>query len=276
MEFIKETGPNELYLSNPTYGNHIPIPKACGLEVLDYNYIRASDGRIDWDSVSKAINTAEKNSVFLMQPCCHNPTGVDPTIEEWKNLARLMKERGVVPFFDVSFLGMMTGDTEKDNLVLKVFVDEGLKVMIAHSFSKIMSLYGERIGAFFVVCSGKEEAEKVQEQLESIVANFHPYSTLHAARIVVNVLNNQEINKKWKEELKGIYDRIADLRQKLVQKLGMIEIDRGWNRIAKQKGFFTLLPLTPKECQTLIERHHIYLLSNGRISIVRIGFMRLN
>jgi len=188
-------------------------------------------------------------------------------MEEWRNMARLMKERGVIPFFDVSFLGMMTGDPEKDNLVLKVFVEEGLVVLIAYSFSKIMSLYGERIGAFFVVCQEKEMAEKVQEQLESIVANFHPYSTLHAARIVVNVLKNPEIKEKWKEELKGVYDRVADLRVRLVKKLNTINVDRGWNRILKQKGFFTLLPLTPSECQALTEKHHIYLLSNGRISI---------
>ncbi len=266
-DFLAKFRKAPLYMSKPTWANHTQIFQAAGLEVRDYTYYNAKTKGLDLEGMIKDLSNAQPGSIVLLHACAHNPTGVDPTPEQWHKIAQVMKENDLFPFFDVAYQGFASGCLEKDGYGLRHFVKEGFQMVIAQSFAKTMGLYGERTGALHIVCSDKPTAEKVLSQVKIVIRSNYSSPPIHGARIAGKILVNKENREKWLSELKAVTDRMNNMRNALKASLEKIGTKGTWDHITSQIGMFSFLGLTPKQCEQMIQKHHIYMTSNGRISI---------
>jgi len=199
--------------------------------------------------------------------CAHNPTGVDPTPEQWKAIAQVCKEKSHVPFFDSAYQGFATGDVDGDAFSVRYFVEQGFELFLAQSFAKNFGLYGERIGAFSMVCKNAENAAAVLSQLKLIVRPMYSNPPLHGALLVSTILSDPVLSKEWYEEVKGMSTRIIQMRHSLFNILKEKGTPGDWTHITQQIGMFTYTGLKPSQCEQLTSVYHIYLLKNGRISM---------
>eukprot|EP00003_Mantamonas_plastica_P023554 TRINITY_DN425_c0_g1_i6.p1 TRINITY_DN425_c0_g1~~TRINITY_DN425_c0_g1_i6.p1 ORF type:complete len:404 (+),score=131.01 TRINITY_DN425_c0_g1_i6:25-1212(+) len=228
---------NSIYLPNPTWGNHIPIFKDSGLEVKKYRYYNPDTISLDMEGMMEDIKEAPKESTFLFHACAHNPTGVDPTIEQWEEVSAVCKERNHTIFVDSAYQGFASGDTEQDAQALRQFVNDGHNILLAQSFAKNMGLYGQRCGAFHIVTSSKDVKAAVDSQVKIIVRPMYSSPPLHPARVAAEVLSNPELHDEWLVELKGMADRIIGARQQLTDKLvDTYKSSRNWDHINNQIG----------------------------------------
>jgi aspartate/tyrosine/aromatic aminotransferase len=256
-----------IYVSKPTWANHQQIFKAAGLEVRDYTYYDPKTKGLDINGLLKDLENAQPGSIILLHTCAHNPTGVDPTPEQWHQIAKVMKENDLFPFFDTAYQGFASGDLEKDGYGLRYFIKEGFNMVIAQSFAKTMGLYGERTGALHVVCSDKATQEKVLSQIKIIIRSNYSSPPVHGARLASKILNVPEYRNQWLQELKAVTDRMNHMRAALKEQLVKNGTKGNWDHVTNQIGMFSFLGLTPKQCEQMISKHHIYMTGNGRISI---------
>jgi len=213
------------------------------------------------------LSTAEPGSWVLFHTCAHNPTGVDPSQDQWKQLAQLCKRNKLRPFFDTAYQGFVSGNLDKDGYSLRHFVNEGLNIVAAQSFAKIMGLYGERVGALHVVCDDKVTCEAVMSQLRILVRLNYSFPPLHGARIAAKILLNVDLRNQWLKELVTVTDRIARMRIKLKEALIKNGTPGNWDHITNQVGMFSFTGLSPEESKAMVDNHSIYMTGNGRISI---------
>jgi aspartate aminotransferase len=258
---------SKMYISDPTWGNHLAIVKDAGLEPAKYNYYDASRCAYNHKGFVEDIKRLPNESVFMLHACAHNPTGVDPTPEQWHKIAQVMKENDLFPYFDVAYQGFASGCLDKDGYGVRYFVKEGFQMVIAQSFAKTMGLYGERCGALHIVCSDKTTAEKVLSQVKIIIRSNYSSPPIHGGRIAGKILVNAENRAKWLVELKAVTDRMNSMRTALKAALIKNGCKGNWDHITNQIGMFSFLGLTPKQCEQMINKHHIYMTGNGRISI---------
>lgn len=260
-----------IYLPNPTWGNHIPIMKDAGLEVRQYTYYHPATRGLDFDGLIKDLNSAPERSVFLMHACAHNPTGVDPTLEQWKEIAAVFKAKNHIAFFDCAYQGFASGDANRDAGAIRYFVEQGHNIFLCQSYAKNFGLYGERVGALSVVTHDEEEAERVLSQLKILVRPMYSNPPIHGSLIVSTILSDPVLKKQWYSECKGMADRIISMRTALrssiedLQKSSSTQAD--WSHITDQIGMFCYTGLTEKQVARMIDQHHIYLTKNGRISM---------
>jgi len=198
FEFLKTYSPGDVYVSGPTWGNHVAIVKKAGLNVIEYPYFDPVSKGICWVKLIECLHAAKSGSIVLLHVCAHNPTGVDPNPEQWKELALLMKEKKMVAFFDSAYQGYASGDLEKDVIAIKIFLEQGLQMIVSQSFAKNFGLYGERIGALHIVCRSKDIAEKVMSQVKLVIRPMYSNPPLHGARLVSRVLGNKDLCARWK------------------------------------------------------------------------------
>lgn len=205
-----------------------------------------------------------------------NHQGVDPTKEQWHQISDVVKEKGHFAFFDMAYQGFASGDTVKDAYALRYFVEQGHQLCLSQSFAKNMGLYGERIGAFSILCADAEEQKRVESQLKIVVRPMISNPPIHGARIVSEVLGDAQLNKQWLGEVKGMADRIIDMRQALKNKLEGLGTDRDWSSIVKQIGMFSFTGLTKPQCEYLAKHHSIYMTMDGRISMAGLNTNNLD
>jgi aspartate/tyrosine/aromatic aminotransferase len=267
FEAIKIFIPGDIYYSDPTWANHIAIIEKAGLTPKKYTYYNAKTKSLDFDGMCQSLEGAKPGSVVLLHVCAHNPTGVDPTADQWRILAKLMKAKKLFPFFDSAYQGFATGDLIRDSQSIHIFLEEGHQMFVAQSLSKNMGLYGERIGALHVVCKSKETAEKVLSQINLIIRPMYSNPPSNGARIAFKILTKPEYRAKWDEELKQVSGRIISMRRALFEELNRLQVPGNWDHIINQIGMFSYTGLTPEQCDVLINKHHIYLIRNGRISM---------
>lgn len=198
MEFCRTYAPGDVYLSAPTWGNHVAIAKKAGLSVIEYPYFDPLTQGLCWPKLIECLGKAKPNSIVLLHVCAHNPTGVDPTLDQWKELAVLMKERRLLPFFDSAYQGYASGDLERDVQAIKIFLNEGLQMIVAQGLAKNFGLYGERVGALHLVCSSQEVAEKVLSQVKLVIRPMYSNPPMNGARIVSRILESKELTARWK------------------------------------------------------------------------------
>lgn len=198
FEFLSRHYPQDVYVSNPTWGNHLTIVKEAGLTPFEYPYFDPKTKGLAYEAMLKTLSLARPNSIVLLHVCAHNPTGVDPTEEQWRGIAKVMKERNLLPFFDSAYQGYASGDLEKDVTSLKIFIQEGFQFLLAQSFAKNFGLYGERIGALHIVCTSKEVKDKVLSQVKLNIRPMYSNPPLHGARIVSRILSNPAYTAQWK------------------------------------------------------------------------------
>lgn len=261
----------KIYLPSPTWGNHVPIFKDSGLEIHYYRYFDKNTIGFDLEGALEDIRAAPKGSIVLFHACAHNPTGVDPTQEQWRLISSAVKSRNHFVFFDMAYQGFASGDLLKDSYALRYFVEEGHNLCVSQSFAKNMGLYGERVGTFSIVCESPEEKERVESQLKILIRPLISNPPIHGARIVAEILGDDQLYNQWLLELKGMADRIISSR-KMVRKYLEEEFQskHDWSHITSQIGMFCYTGLNPQQVKLLTDKYHIYLTNDGRISIAGI------
>eukprot|EP00286_Rhodomonas_abbreviata_P026867 CAMPEP_0181295956 /NCGR_PEP_ID=MMETSP1101-20121128/4432_1 /TAXON_ID=46948 /ORGANISM="Rhodomonas abbreviata, Strain Caron Lab Isolate" /LENGTH=411 /DNA_ID=CAMNT_0023400759 /DNA_START=102 /DNA_END=1337 /DNA_ORIENTATION=- len=275
-ELVKKFfGPVKVYIPQPTWGNHLAVFRNAGLEPTFYTYYDNTTRSLDFTGLLKDVRAADNGSLFMFHACAHNPTGCDPSREQWDELSVVMKEKQHMVFFDCAYQGFASGDAEADAYALRKFVADGHLVMLTQSFAKNFGLYGERVGNFSVVCKDKEESERVTSQIKLIVRAMYSSPPIHGARIVAEVLTDAELKAQWYSECKGMADRIQSMRVLFREKLeagsSTSNSSMTWNHVTDQIGMFCYTGLTVEQVHRLRDEFHIYCTDDGRFSMAGIN-----
>jgi len=263
-------GTKEVYMPTPTWGNHVPLFKRSGFTVKQYRYYDPKTCGFDFTGALQDLAKIPERSVVLLHACAHNPTGVDPKPEQWKEMSKVIKSRNLFPYFDMAYQGFASGDIDKDATALRMFIEDGHKVALSQSFAKNMGMYGERVGAFTVVCESKEEAAKVMSQVKIIIRPSYSNPPLYGARIASTILNTPELRAVWLKDVKGMADRIISMRSKLQDGLKKEGSTKDWQHISDQIGMFCFTGMTPPQVERLTKKFSIFLTRDGRISVAGI------
>ncbi|TGZ84991.1 hypothetical protein EX30DRAFT_337422 [Ascodesmis nigricans] len=259
-----------VYLPNPSWANHKAIFNDCHMDVKTYRYYNKDTIGLDIEGLIADIKEAPGNSIFLLHACAHNPTGVDPTPEQWKEISDAMKLKGHFPLFDMAYQGFASGDTNKDAYALRLFIEQGHQIALCQSFAKNMGLYGERVGAFSILAESPEEAKRVDSQIKILVRPLYSNPPISGARIASEILNNPELNAQWLAEVKGMADRIITMRALLKDNLEQLGSQHDWSHITNQIGMFAYTGLKPEQVDTLAKEYSVYGTKDGRISVAGI------
>lgn len=264
-------GSRTVYLSNPTWANHKQIFGNVGLETAQYPYFSKQSNGLDFEGMKAAIQAAPERSIILLHPCAHNPTGVDPTMDQWKELAVIMGQRRHFPFFDCAYQGFASGDLARDASAIRYFIQQGFELLVCQSFAKNFGLYGERAGCLHVVTAPDAEASatitRIASQLAILQRSEISNPPLYGARIASTVLNDAKLFAEWEENLRTMSGRIISMRKALRSKLEALGTPGTWNHITDQIGMFSFTGLSEPQVQKLRDEYHIYMTKNGRISM---------
>lgn len=259
-----------LALSKPSWENHRAVFEAAGFEVGEYSYFDAGTHGVDFAGMLADLKALKPRTTVLLHACCHNPTGADLTVAQWKQVAQVLKDGELFPFIDMAYQGFDRGIRE-DAAAIQVMVDAGISdFIVASSYSKSFSLYGERVGALSIVAATAAQAKAVQSHVKRIIRTIYSSPSSHGAALVAGVLNNAELRADWETELTAMRERIHALRAGLVQKLA----DAGagdFSFIARQAGMFSYSGLTKPQVERLREEHAIYAISSGRICVAALN-----
>lgn len=268
-EFLKRfyNGSNVVYVPNPTWANHHAIFERAGLEVRKYRYYKPETCGLDFDGMKEDLAGAPENAVVLLHACAHNPTGVDPTPDQWNGILDVVKSRGLLPFFDSAYQGFASGDLDRDGAALRLFADSGLEMLLAQSFAKNMGLYGERVGTISVVLGDAETKKRVESQLKVVARAMYSNPPRHGGEVASLVLNDPAMFAKWQTELEGMANRIISMRKRLHEELIANETPGNWDHIINQIGMFSYTGLTTEQVQIMTEKWHVYMTRDGRISM---------
>ncbi|NYT79366.1 aspartate/tyrosine/aromatic aminotransferase [Alcaligenaceae bacterium] len=270
-DFLKLLLPNsKVVISNPSWENHRALFQAAGFTVDTYPYYDAATHGLDFAGMLSGLQALPEKTIVVLHACCHNPTGVDPTLDQWKQIVEVVKQKNLVPFVDIAYQGFGDG-LEEDAAVARLFADSDLTMLISSSFSKSFSLYGERVGALTLVCSSKEESARVLSQLKRVIRTNYSNPPTHGGKIVASVLNTPELNDVWTAELAGMRDRIRTMRTQLVEKLKAHGVSQDFDFVLKQRGMFSYSGLTSEQVDRLREEHGVYAVSSGRICVAALN-----
>lgn len=269
-EFIaRQLDTNTIWISNPTWANHRAVFNAAGLEVKEYGYYNADAKDLDFDGMLADLAHAKAGDVVLLHGCCHNPTGIDPTAEQWEQLAKLSAEKGWLPLFDFAYQGFAKG-IEEDAYGLRVFAEHNKELLIASSFSKNFGMYNERVGAFTLVAKDADTANTSFSQVKSIIRANYSNPPSHGANVVAIVANDPELYQDWLAELAEMRDRIQEMRTLFVEKLSSRGVNKDFSFIARQNGMFSFSGLNKEQVDRLRDEFGIYIVGSGRISVAGI------
>ena len=261
-----------VYISSPTWPNHNQIFANVKLPFKTYPYFHTETKGLDFDGMSSTIEQAPEGSIILLHACAHNPTGVDPTREQWKSIAKIVRAKKHFPFFDCAYQGFASGDLANDAWAVRYFVEEGFELCVAQSFAKNFGLYGERAGAFHFVTGAGPDAtntiSRIGSQLTLLQRSEISNPPAYGARVANTVLQDDALFKEWEANLRTMSGRIIDMRTALRKKLEDLNDKPGsWKHITEQIGMFSFTGLTEKQVLKLREDAHVYMTKNGRISM---------
>lgn len=260
--------PKQIYLSNPTWANHHAIFKNVGIQPIDYPYYDPATIGLDFEGFIATLQSAAPRSVFLLHACAHNPTGVDPTRDQWKHIAEVITSKNHYAFFDCAYQGFASGDLNNDAWAVRYFVEKGVPMLVCQSFAKNAGLYGERIGALHIVPPTKDAADRVKSQLSVLQRSEISNPPSYGARLVSLILNDSALFADWNRDIKTMAERIIFMRNELYRLLTEeLKTPGSWVHIINQIGMFSFTGINPAQSQALIDVFHIYLTANGRISM---------
>ncbi|AJQ89641.1 aromatic amino acid transaminase [Xanthomonas oryzae] len=262
-------------ISNPSWENHRAVFGAAGFEVVDYTYFDAASHGLNFDGMLADLAKLEPGTVVLLHACCHNPTGADLSKEQWKQVAGLLKERNLFPFVDIAYQGFDKG-IEADAHAVRLLAAEGIdSYVVASSYSKSFSLYGERVGALSVVSATAAEAKAVQSQVKRIIRTIYSSPSTQGAALVAGVLTSPELRDVWEQELTEMRERIHALRAGLVEKLATLGAPE-FEFIQRQAGMFSYSGLTKTQVDRLRDEFAIYAVGTGRICVAALSQRNLD
>ncbi|WP_420911067.1 amino acid aminotransferase [Vibrio aestuarianus] len=266
-EFIKrQLGDVKIWISNPTWANHHGVFNAAGLETAQYSYYNAEAKDKDFAAMLADLAQAQTGDIVLLHGCCHNPTGIDPTAEEWEALAKLVAEKGLLPLFDFAYQGFAKG-VEEDAQGLRTFAKYNKEILVASSFSKNFGLYNERVGAFTIVAASTETVSTAFSQVKAIIRSIYSNPPAHGAAVVTHILNNAELRTEWEQEVAEMRVRIQEMRELFVATLKAEGVEADFSFIERQNGMFSFSGLSKDQVTRLKNEFAIYIVGSGRISV---------
>ncbi|WP_373240708.1 aromatic amino acid transaminase [Kluyvera ascorbata] len=264
-DFLKRYFPDSgVWVSDPTWENHIAIFEGAGFKVGTYPWFDSETNGVRYDALLETLNTLPARSIVLLHPCCHNPTGADLTNEQWDGVVEVLKARDLIPFLDIAYQGFGAG-MEGDAYAIRAIADAGLPALVSNSFSKIFSLYGERVGGLSIICEDNETALRVLGQLKATVRRNYSSPPNFGAQIVAAVLGDAELKAMWLAEVEGMRTRILDMRQALVNVLKEEMPNGNFDYLLKQRGMFSYTGLSAAQVDRLRDEFGVYLIASGRM-----------
>lgn len=272
-DFFSHQLSKKICVSNPTWLNHRMILMRVGCLAEAYPYYNAEKNEIDFEAMVRMVEQLPEKTAVLLQASCHNPTGMDLSMEQWELLSDLFKKRHLFPFFDMAYQGFGEG-LEKDAQAVRLFHERGHEMAVAYSCSKNFSLYGERVGALFVISDSA--VENIRGQLSALVRTNYSTSPSHGAAIVKEVLSNAELEKAWKEELTEVRARLKKMRVQFSEALANKIPDRDWSFMRRTQGLFCYTGLKQREVERLIAEFGIYMPIDGRLNIAALNDSNLD
>ena len=270
-DFLKRLLPTAVVaISNPSWENHRALFESAGFPVQNYRYYDADTQGVDRAGMLADLKALPARSVIVLHACCHNPTGVDLSLDDWKAVLDVLREREHVPFLDIAYQGFGDG-IDQDAEAVRLFAESGLQFFVSSSFSKSFSLYGERVGALSIVTDSKEEAGRVLSQVKRVIRTNFSNPPTHGATIVGNVLNSPELRGMWEAELTEMRERIRSMRMAMVQGLAEMGASRDFSFVARQRGMFSYSGLSPEQVERLRTEFGIYAIGTGRICVAALN-----
>src|SRR5690606_31517285 len=270
-DFLRQILPDaKVAISNPSWANHEALFAAAGFPVVSYDYYDAATHGLNFDGMLASLRALPAGTIVVLHACCHNPTGVDPTLDQWQEIARTIQAGQLVPFLDIAYQGFGDG-IEQDGAVVRRFAELGLTMFISSSFSKSFSLYGERVGALTLVTGGDDESARVLSQLKRVIRTNYSNPPTHGGALVSTVLNTPELYALWSDELAGMRDRIRTMRHQLVEKIQANGVDQDFSFVKAQRGMFSYSGLSKAQVERLREDFGIYAVGSGRICVAALN-----
>ncbi|KAH9966710.1 aspartate aminotransferase [Russula dissimulans] len=275
-KYYRFNGEKVVYLSDPTWVNHFAIFENVGIKQRTYPYYDPKTIGLDFDGFIATLENAPERSLFLLHACAHNPTGVDPTEEQWETIARAILAKKHYAIFDSAYQGFASGDLDQDAKALRYFVSQGVPMVVCQSFAKNAGLYGERVGALHLIAPDKEAALRVRSQLSVLQRCEISNPPSYGARVVALILNNPELFEEWKADIRTMAGRIIDMRKHLRALLtDELKTPGNWDHIVNQIGMFSFTGISTAQSKALVDDAHVYLTANGRISMAGLNSKNL-
>jgi aromatic-amino-acid transaminase len=275
-DFLKRVAPDaQVWISDPSWENHRALFEGAGFTVKTYSYYDAATHGLDFEGMLSGLRSMPAGAIVVLHACCHNPTGADLDAKQWSEVLKLVRERALVPFLDIAYQGFAEGLAE-DGAVVRRFAEAGGPVFVASSFSKSISLYGERVGAVSVVAETSDEAARVLSQLKRVVRSNYSNPPSHGAKIVAAVLTTPELRALWEKELGQMRERIRALRKRFVDGLHARVPGSDFSFVVRQRGMFSYSGLSRDAVVRLREEFAVYALESGRICVAALNAKNLD
>lgn len=266
-DFLKRYFPESgVWVSDPTWENHVAIFAGAGFEVSTYPWYDEATNGVRFNDLLATLKTLPARSIVLLHPCCHNPTGADLTNDQWDSVIEILKARELIPFLDIAYQGFGAG-MEEDAYAIRAIASAGLPALVSNSFSKIFSLYGERVGGLSVLCEDAEAAGRVLGQLKATVRRNYSSPPNFGAKVVAAVLNDEALKASWLAEVEEMRTRILAMRQELVKVLSTEMPERNFDYLLNQRGMFSYTGLRTAQVDRLREEFGVYLIASGRMCV---------
>jgi aspartate aminotransferase len=269
ISFLKKywTGNPVVYTTTPTWPIHNTLLAQQGMKNEHLPYFNPKTNRLDMEGLMATLEKAPERSIVMLHSCAHNPTGVDPTPAQWREIAKLFVKKKHYAFFDMAYQGFATGELENDNLSLKIWNEHGLDYCVAQSFAKSMGLYGQRLGTFSVVCENSADAEKVTSQLAVTARNTWSSPPKYGSDIAKTLMKDEKLRQMWIQDMREMATRIKDMRSSFVTNLKKVGSPHDWSHCTEQIGMFAFTGIKKEHCEELMNKHGVFLTMNGRISV---------
>jgi aromatic-amino-acid transaminase len=266
-DFLKKYFPDSgVWVSDPTWENHVAIFEGAGFNVATYPWFDSETNGVRVEALLEKLNTLPARSIVLLHPCCHNPTGADLTNAQWDAVIEVLKARDLIPFLDIAYQGFGAG-MEEDAYAIRAVASAGLPALVSNSFSKIFSLYGERVGGLSVVCEDAEATGRVLGQLKATVRRIYSSPPNFGAQVVATVLGDEQLKASWLAEVEAMRKRILSMRQELVNVLKEAVPGHNFDYLLKQRGMFSYTGLSAAQVDRLREEFGVYLIASGRMCV---------
>jgi aromatic-amino-acid transaminase len=261
---------SQVWISDPSWENHRQLFEAAGFTVNTYPYYDSKTRGLNFTSMLDTLRTLPSRSVVVLHACCHNPTGVDPSREEWTRLVDVFQTTGLIPFFDIAYQGFGAG-LDADAFAVRAFAEAGIPCLVAQSFSKSFALYRERVGALTVVTGSEDEAKRVRSQLKRIIRTNYSSPASHGAQLVAAVLSDADARARWENEVAEMRDRIRQMRELFVRRMREKGVEQDFSFIERQRGMFSYSELPRETVDRLRSEYSIYIVGSGRVCVAALN-----
>lgn len=275
-DFLKTYFPqSEIWVSNPTWDNHVAIFSGAGFTTHTYRYFDNETRQVNFEAMCEDLNTLSAQSIVLLHPCCHNPTGADLSAAQWEQVIEIIKAKQLIPFLDIAYQGFGQG-VEQDAYLIRALAKTDVNYVVSNSFSKIFSLYGERVGGLSFVCQDADEAARVLGQLKATVRRNYSSPPTTGAALVNIILNDATLKQTWLDELEQMRTRIFAVRDQLRSRLLELVPNGNFDYLTAQQGMFSYTGLSAAQVDRLKEEFGVYLVRSGRICVSGLNQRNIN